>query len=142
MGWEVGRGGSGLGTHVHPWLVHVNVWQNQYSIVKQNKVKIKIEKIIIHSLIKEDCVLMDTANLLMANIIYSRLRLSSFHLSIKLEKYYFITLFLLKLSHRGPARELNFHLYPASTRQGSCGRWGPLSPFPHPPCVSRTQERS
>ena len=40
---EVG-GGSGLGTHVHPWLIHVNVWQNQYSIVKQNKVKIKIKK--------------------------------------------------------------------------------------------------
>ena len=43
MGWEVG-GGSGLGTHVHSWLIHVNVWQNQYSIVKQNKVKIKIKK--------------------------------------------------------------------------------------------------
>ena len=40
MGWE---GSSGLGTHVHPWLIHVNVWQNQYSIVKQNKVKIKIK---------------------------------------------------------------------------------------------------
>ena len=39
--WE---GASGLGTHVHPWLIHVNVWQNQYSIVKQNKVKIKIKK--------------------------------------------------------------------------------------------------
>ena len=39
--WE---GGSGLGTHVHPWLIHVSVWQNQYSIVKQNKVKIKIKK--------------------------------------------------------------------------------------------------
>ena len=39
--WE---GGSGLGTHVHPWLIHVNVWQNQYSIVKQNKIKIKIKK--------------------------------------------------------------------------------------------------
>ena len=35
------EGSSGLGTHVHPWLIHVNVWQNQYSIVKQNKVKIK-----------------------------------------------------------------------------------------------------
>ena len=34
--WE---GGSGLGTHVHPWQIHVDVWQNQYSIVKQNKVK-------------------------------------------------------------------------------------------------------
>ena len=39
--WE---GGSGLGTHVHPWLIHVNVWQNQYSIVKQNKVKIIVKK--------------------------------------------------------------------------------------------------
>ena len=29
--WE---GGSGMGTHVHPWRIHVNVWQNQYSIVK------------------------------------------------------------------------------------------------------------
>ena len=29
--WE---GGSCLGTHVHLWLIHVNVWQNQYSIVK------------------------------------------------------------------------------------------------------------
>ena len=39
--WE---GDSGLGTHVHPWLIHVNVWQNQYSIVKQNKVKKKKKK--------------------------------------------------------------------------------------------------
>ena len=29
--WE---GGSGLGTHVHPWRIHVNVWQNQYSTAK------------------------------------------------------------------------------------------------------------
>ena len=28
--------------HVHPWLIHVNVWQNQYSIIKQNKLEIKI----------------------------------------------------------------------------------------------------
>ena len=39
--WE---GGSWLGTHVHLWLIHVNVWQNQYSIAKQIKVKIKIKK--------------------------------------------------------------------------------------------------
>ena len=26
--------GSGLGTHVHSWWIHVNVQQNQYSIVK------------------------------------------------------------------------------------------------------------
>ena len=34
MGWERG---SGLETQVHPWRIHVNVWQNQYSTVKQNK---------------------------------------------------------------------------------------------------------
>ena len=33
---EVGRG-SGWGTRVHPWWIHVDVWQNQYSIVKQKK---------------------------------------------------------------------------------------------------------
>ena len=33
LGREMG-GGSGLGTPVHPWRIHVNVWQNQYSIVK------------------------------------------------------------------------------------------------------------
>ena len=29
-GWDGeggGRGSSGWGTHVHPWLIHVNVWQ-------------------------------------------------------------------------------------------------------------------
>ena len=25
--------GSGWGTHVHPWQIHVDVWQNQYNIV-------------------------------------------------------------------------------------------------------------
>ena len=29
-----GRGGSGWGTRVHPWKIHVDVWQNQYNIVK------------------------------------------------------------------------------------------------------------
>ena len=29
-----GRRGSGLRTRVHPWQIHVDVWQNQYSIVK------------------------------------------------------------------------------------------------------------
>jgi len=29
--WE---GGSGWGTHVYPWWIHVDVWQNQYNIVK------------------------------------------------------------------------------------------------------------
>ena len=41
LGWPRGtvwggrqEGVSGLGTHVHPWLIHVDVWQNQYNIVK------------------------------------------------------------------------------------------------------------
>ena len=29
-----GEGGSCLGSHVRPWRIHVNVWQNQYSIVR------------------------------------------------------------------------------------------------------------
>ena len=33
IGREVG-GGSGLGTRVHPWQIHVDVWQNEYNIVK------------------------------------------------------------------------------------------------------------
>ena len=28
------RRGSGVGTHGHPWQIHVDVWQNQYNIVK------------------------------------------------------------------------------------------------------------
>ena len=34
MGRKMG-GDSGWGTHVHPGLIHVNVWQNHYNIVKQ-----------------------------------------------------------------------------------------------------------
>ena len=33
MGREVG-GGSGWGTHVHPWLIHVNVWQKPLQYCK------------------------------------------------------------------------------------------------------------
>ena len=35
-GWDGEGGGRGFrwGTHVHPWWIHVNVWQNQYNIVK------------------------------------------------------------------------------------------------------------
>ena len=36
-GWDEEGGGRGVqnGEHVHPWLIHVNVWQNppQYSKV-------------------------------------------------------------------------------------------------------------
>ena len=38
MEWGGRReGGSGRGTRVHPWRMHVDVWQNQYNIVKLKK---------------------------------------------------------------------------------------------------------
>ena len=35
-GWDGQGGGKGVqdGKHVHPWRIHVNVWQNHYSTVK------------------------------------------------------------------------------------------------------------
>ena len=31
--------GSGWGTHVYQWRIHVDIWQNQYNIVKlKNKI--------------------------------------------------------------------------------------------------------
>ena len=35
MGWRgKWQGGSGRGTHVNPWLIHVNVWQNPLQCCK------------------------------------------------------------------------------------------------------------
>ena len=31
--------GSGWGTRVYPWRIHVDIWQNQYNIVKLKKKK-------------------------------------------------------------------------------------------------------
>ena len=49
MGWSWERG-SGWGTHVHPWLTHVNVWQKppQYckGFGKEELPPIKINKIL------------------------------------------------------------------------------------------------
>ena len=43
MGREEGGGrkeeGSGWGTLVYLWQIHVDIWQNQYNIVKLNKKK-------------------------------------------------------------------------------------------------------
>ena len=39
-GWEEG---SGWGTRVYLWWIHVDIWQNQYNIVKLNN-KIKLKK--------------------------------------------------------------------------------------------------
>ena len=53
--WE---GGSGWGTHVNPWLIHVNVWQNPlqcYEVISLQLIKIK-EK-------KTNCILKFEANL-------------------------------------------------------------------------------
>ena len=33
--------GSGWGTRVYLWWIHVDIWQNQYNIVKLNKIKFK-----------------------------------------------------------------------------------------------------
>ena len=36
---------SGRGTRVYLWRIHVDIWQNQYNIVKlNNKIKFKINK--------------------------------------------------------------------------------------------------
>ena len=47
-GWgERWEGGSGWGTHVNPWLIHVNVWQKplQYcKVISLQLIKIKGEK--------------------------------------------------------------------------------------------------
>ena len=48
MGWG-GRweGGSGWGTHVNPWLIHVNVWQKplQYcKVISLQRIKINEKK--------------------------------------------------------------------------------------------------
>ena len=40
MGMEVGEG-SGWGTHVHPWLIHVNVWQKPLQYCKVISLQLK-----------------------------------------------------------------------------------------------------
>ena len=37
--WGRWEGDSGWGTRVYPWRIHVDVWQNQYNIVKLKKKK-------------------------------------------------------------------------------------------------------
>ena len=39
--WE---GGSGWGTHVHPWLIHVNVWQKPLQCCEVIKLQLKKKK--------------------------------------------------------------------------------------------------
>ena len=37
--------GSGWGTRVYLWQIHFDIWQNQYNIVKLNKIKLKKKEI-------------------------------------------------------------------------------------------------
>ena len=43
-GGERKEEGSGWGTHVYLWQIHFDIWQNQYNIVKLNKIKVKVKK--------------------------------------------------------------------------------------------------
>ena len=36
--WE---GGSGWGTHIHPWLIHVNLWQKPIQYCKVISLQLK-----------------------------------------------------------------------------------------------------
>ena len=51
LGWPWGmrwggrwKGGSGWGTHVHPWLIHVNVWQKPPQYCKVISLQLKFFK--------------------------------------------------------------------------------------------------
>ena len=39
-----GEGGSGWGTHVHPWLSHVNVWQKPLQYCKVISLQLNLKK--------------------------------------------------------------------------------------------------
>ena len=41
--------GSGWGTHVYLWQIHFDIQQNQYNIVKLNKIKLKKKRLIYRS---------------------------------------------------------------------------------------------
>ena len=43
------EGGSGWGTHINPWLIHVNVWQKQLQyckVISLQLIKINGKKIL------------------------------------------------------------------------------------------------
>ena len=64
MGWGGRReGGSGWGTHVNPWLIHVNVWQKPlqyFKVISLQLIKINEKKKHSHNiderLLFRDCI--------------------------------------------------------------------------------------
>ena len=44
-GWDK-EGGSGWGTHVHPWLIRVNVWQKPPQYCKGISLQLKFKQLI------------------------------------------------------------------------------------------------
>ena len=48
MGREVGDRGSRWGTHVHPWLIHDDVWQKPLKKLISSIVKMYGENTLIH----------------------------------------------------------------------------------------------
>ena len=45
MGWgRSWEGGSGWGTHVHPWLSHVNVWKKPLQYCRVVSLQLKFKK--------------------------------------------------------------------------------------------------
>ena len=46
MGWGgIQEGGSGWETYVHPWLIHVNIWQKPPQYCKVISLQLKLKKI-------------------------------------------------------------------------------------------------
>ena len=54
MGWGGRReGDSGWGIHVHPWLIHVNVWQKPPQYCKIISLQLKFKKNFFKEMAKE-----------------------------------------------------------------------------------------
>ena len=63
--------GSGWGTHVYLWWIHVDIWQNQYNIVKlKNKINLKKEK-------KKKKLLEENIGKTLFDIIHSKVRMTA-----------------------------------------------------------------
>ena len=79
MGWGGRReGGSGWGTHVNPWMIHVNVWQKPLQYCKVNSlrlIKINLKKEIIPGNMYSNVLLCDKISVLLGENINHELLL-------------------------------------------------------------------